>query len=173
MTRIAFVLSTLGLLLVVSTGCKEDERAQVNRSQAQVAEASRQLVEADAKARTETIALQRELQQGQDDLGRQRDQLENDRRQYADQRSRDPIVANTILDVGTIFACLLPLALCIFLVLGLRDKSQTDSDLADVLVQEIVSDDPLLLPLPVRPAALAKEPIDKEDRSALLETNQI
>ena len=172
MSRFFLVITILSLLFLAFPGCNEDERAQVHRSQAEVAEASRQLVEADAKARTETVALQRELQQGQDELGRQRDQLENDRRQYADQRNRDPIIANTILDVGMIFACLLPLALCIFLVLGLRDKSQTDSDLADVLVQEIVSDEPFLLPPPGKPAALTQEPIEKEDRSALMETNQ-
>jgi hypothetical protein len=166
------MLSILGLLFVACPGCNEDERAQVNRSQAQVTEASRQLVEADAKARTETIAMQRDLQKGQDELGHQRDQLENDRRQYADQRSRDPIIANTILDVGIILACLLPLALCIFLVLGLRDKSQSDSDLADVLVQEIVSDAPMLLPPPGRHRALTKEPIDDEDDSVLHGTNQ-
>lgn len=74
--------------------------------------------------------------------------------------------------MGIIVACLLPLALCIFVVLSLRDKSQSDSDLADVLVQEIVSDTPMLLPPPGRPRALTKEPSDEEDRSALLETNQ-
>ncbi|MGA2619380.1 MAG: hypothetical protein ABSF26_17370 [Thermoguttaceae bacterium] len=172
MSRAAFILTTFALLLLAMTGCNEDERAQVNRSQAEVAEASRKLVEADAKARTETIAMQRDLQKGQDELGRQRDQLENDRRQYADQRNRDPILANTILDVGLILACLLPLVLCIFLVLGLRDKSQTDSDLADVLVQEIVSEEPFLLPPPDRPRALPKEPIDEEDRSVLHDINE-
>ena len=172
MSKTAIVSLTVTLLLAAFTGCgNDDERAQVNRSQAQVAEASRKLVEADATARGETIGMQRDLQKGQSELGRQRDQLENDRRQYADQRNRDPILANTILDVGVVLACLLPLVLCIFLVLGLRDKSQTDSDLADVLVQEIVSDEPMLLPPPDRPAALSKEPIDETDRSALLQTD--
>ena len=113
----------------------------MNRSQAQVAEASRQLVAADAKARGEIVALQRDLQQGQADLGRQRDQLETDRRQYADQRNRDPILANTILDVGTILACLLPLVLCIVLAFGLRDHTQTDSTLSEILVEEIAGEE--------------------------------
>jgi hypothetical protein len=162
MNRTAFVLAILGLLLLASAGCNEDERAQTNRSQAQVAEASRQLVEADAKARGEIIAMQRDLQQGQAELGRQRDQLEDDRRQYADQRNRDPIIANMILDVGMILACLLPLVLGIVLVLSLRDKSQTDGDLADVLVQEIISEEPALLSRPDRPAALTNETNDEE-----------
>jgi hypothetical protein len=149
---------TIGLLLPILSGCDDDERQEVNRSRAQVAEASRQLVQADAKARGEVVALQRDLQQGQADLGRQRDQLENDRRQYADQRIRDPILANTILDVGMILACLLPLALCIFLVLGLRDHSQTDSALTEILVEEIAGESPVLLPSTSRSSALEHEP---------------
>lgn len=162
MNKAAFVLSVGIPLFLGIPGCNEDERARVSRSQAQVAEASRQLVEADAKARGEIIAMQKDLQQGQSELGRQRDQLENDRRQYADQRSRDPIVANTILDVGMIVACLLPLVLCIVLAISLRDISQTDADVADVLVQEIVSEEPLLLPQSHMSATLPKEPPDRE-----------
>ena len=64
MSRTAFVLAIIGLLLLAFAGCNEDERTQVNRSQAEVAEASRRLVEADAKARGEIIAMQRDLQQG-------------------------------------------------------------------------------------------------------------
>ena len=162
MSRTAFVLAIIGLLLLAFAGCNEDERTQVNRSQAEVAEASRRLVEADAKARGEIIAMQRDLQQGQADLGQQRDQLENDRRQYADQRNRDPIIANTILDVGMVLACLLPLILGIVLVLSLRDRSQTDGDLADILVQEIISEEPVLLSRPDRPVALTNETNDEE-----------
>jgi hypothetical protein len=151
----------LGVLLAILSGCDEDEQQKVNRSQAQVAEASRQLVQADATARGEIIALQRDLQEGQADLGRQRDQLENDRRECADQRNRDPILANTILDVGTILACLLPLVLCIVLVLGLRDHTQTDSALTEILIEEIASDDPLLLPAAGQRVALGQEPSEE------------
>jgi hypothetical protein len=166
MRRLLFLLLMLGALLAVLSGCDEDERQRVSRSQAEVAEASRQLVQADAKSRGEIVALQRDLQQGQVELGGQRDQLENDRRQYADQRNRDPIVANTILDVGMILACLLPLILCIVLVLGLRDRTQTESTLAEILVEEIAGDKPILLPNTGRQAALEREP-DQEGRTEL------
>jgi hypothetical protein len=151
----------LGVLLAAFSGCNDDEQQKVNRSQAQVAEASRELVQADAKTRGEIVALQRDLQVGQADLGRQRDQLENDRRQYADQRNRDPILANTILNVGTILACLLPLVLCIVLALGLRDHSQTDSTLSEILVEEIAGEKPLLLPTMSRQAALGQAPSEE------------
>jgi hypothetical protein len=163
MNRAAFVLSVGTLLFLVIPACDKDERAQITHSQARVAEASRQLVEADAKARGEIIAMQKGLQQGQSELGRQRDQLEDDRRQYADQRSRDPLLlANTILDVGMIVACLLPMVLGIVLAIGLRDTSRTDADVADILIQEIVSEEPRLLSQPHMTAALPKEPPDRE-----------
>jgi hypothetical protein len=147
----------LGVLLVLFSGCDESEQEKANRSQAQAAEASRELVQADAKARGEMVALQRDMQQGQADLGRQRDQLEQDRRQYAEQRNRDPILANTIIDVGTILACLLPLVLGIALVLGLRDQTQTDSALTEILVEEIAGDRPVLLPSPNSREAIGQE----------------
>jgi hypothetical protein len=116
------------------------------------------LVEADAKARTEIVTLQRDLQQGQSELGRQRDQLEGDRREIADQRNRDPIIANTLTVVGTIVACLLPLVLGIYLARGLRDPSQVDSALAEILVDEIATDKPVLLPPPSPLTAFPREP---------------
>lgn len=150
-------LLVMGALLVVLSGCDEDERQKASRAQAEVAEASRQLVQADAKARGEIVALQRDLQQGQAELGRQRDQLEDDRRQYADDRNRDPILANAILGVGTILACLLPLILCIALVLSLRDRSETESTLTEILVEEIAGEKPILLPHAGRNATLEHE----------------
>lgn len=152
MSRVCLVCALGVLLLSAGTGCDDEQR--------RLAEASRQLVEADAKARTETIAMQRQLQEAQTDVGRQRDQLENDRREFADQRNRDPIVANTIISVGTILACLLPLVLCIYLAMGLRDDPQSDSTLAEILVQEIVAEQPILL-APQRPAAaLSQDPAE-------------
>lgn len=164
MHRLFLFLLAVIFLLVAFTGCDDDERQKTSRAQAEVAEASRQLVQADAKARGEIVALQRDLQQGQTELGRQRDQLESDRRQYADQRNRDPIVANVILDVGMILACLLPLILCIVLVLGLRDHTQTDSALTEILVEEIASDQPMLLP-GMRPQATLGHESGQDGRS--------
>jgi len=162
----SLVILALAVLLLASSGCDEDEQQKALRSQAQLAEASRELVQADAKARGEVIALQRDLQQGQGELAGQRDQLENDRRQYADQRYRDPILASKILTVGIVLACLLPLALCMTLVLSLRDPAQTEATLAEILVEEIASEEPLLLPKMARQTALEQEP-DQEDQPEL------
>ncbi len=149
MSKLLTILLFVVALAVVA-GCDDDK--------AQLAEASRQLVEADAKSRTDIVAVQRDLQQGQTELDRQRDQLEDDRRGFADQRNRDPIIANTLTVVGTIIACLLPLILGIYLARGLRDSSQVDSSLAEILVDEIATDKPVLLPPPSSLTALRHEP---------------
>ena len=149
MSKLLTILLFLVALAVVS-GCDDDK--------ARLAEASRQLVEADAKSRSETIALQRDLQHGQTELGQQRDQLESDRRGFADQRNRDPIIANTLTVLGTIIACLLPLVLGIYLASGLRDPSQVDSTLTEILVDEIATDKPVLLPPPSSVTALKHDP---------------
>jgi hypothetical protein len=122
-----------------------------------VAEGSKRLVEADAQARTELTALQRDLQQSQAEVGHQRDQLETDRRDIASQRARDPIVASAIMNVGLIVACLLPLLLCIYIVRSLRDHAETDTALAEILVQEMTGESTMLLPPPSEVNALPYE----------------
>ena len=161
MNRPLLSVMMFGILFVAFVGCDDEERQRVSRSQAQVAETSRELVQADAKTRGEIVALQRDVEKGQADLGRQRDQLESDRRQYADHRTRDPIIANVLLDVGVILACLLPLVLCIVLVRSLRDPQETDSTLTEILVEEIAGDKPVLLPAVSRQAALGQEPSEE------------
>ncbi len=157
MIRTICLLTGIVLMLVAISGCDEEERRQ--------AEASRQLVEADAKARTETIAIQRQLQDAQAEVGKQRDQLEDDRREFADQRNRDPLVANSIATFGSILACLLPLVLCIYLAIGLRDDPQADGTLTEILVQEIVAEQPTFLPPPRPLAAIVRENCATDEES--------
>jgi hypothetical protein len=57
---------------------------------------SQQLVTAEAKARQEVIALQRDLRQDQADIGRQRDSLEAERRRITTQRLTDSSGRQTI-----------------------------------------------------------------------------
>ena len=125
-----------------------DRQAEQNRQIAHqnhhLAEATNQLVSADAKARQETLALQRDLQAEQSTLGRKRDDLEDERRQIAASRHRDPIIATVLADLGLVIACVAPLVLCGYLLRGLQHEP-TDQELADVLVTELTSDSPLLL----------------------------
>ncbi len=176
-----YVLTSLMLLTLA--GCEEDELAKAAREaarqsaeqqrqlvqlQADVAKGASELVEADAKARTELTALQRDLQQDQAEVGRQRDQLESDRRDVAQQRHRDPLIAAAITNIGLILACLLPLVLCVVILRSLRNPVTDEEALTEFLVQEIVAEQPLLLSLE-QPTAALEHTSAQEDASAMLE----
>jgi hypothetical protein len=74
-----------------------------------LAEAAKELVERDADARRELIAAQQELttqlNEQQSAIYTGHEQLEQDRREIAQQRNRDPFVAAVIQNFGLIAAC--------------------------------------------------------------------
>lgn len=165
------------LLLFAATGCREssDDRlvemaqehvarqAEQNRQMAelhkQLTEGSRQLVEADARAREELVVLQHDLRADQAEIGHQRDQLEAERRRIAEQRHRDPLIAAAIMQTGLVLACLLPLIVAVYVLWAVGRSRQSDDAVTELLVEELVADQPRLLP-PATPsmAALGCEP---------------
>jgi K+-sensing histidine kinase KdpD len=128
-----------------------ESQRQMADLQKQVAQGSRELVENDAKAREHLTSLQHDLRTDQAEIGHQRDQLENDRREIAAQRHRDPIVAAIIMDVGIVLACLLPLALGIYVLRAACRAGESDGAVVELLVQELVASEPRLS-LPGRPS---------------------
>jgi hypothetical protein len=163
-THKLILMPIVAALMLTAIGCDEDENKrlaemaerhlerqaeqshQVTELQREVAEGSRRLVEADAQARQEMVTLQREVQAERSEVGRQRDLLEGERRDLAAKRRLDPIVAAAITNIGLLLACLLPLVLCWYL-LQRRVEPADDQAVAEVLLEDLVSDRPLLLPL--------------------------
>lgn len=153
----------VAMTFLTMIGCEEDERLvemaekhldrqakqseQIIDLQQEVTEGSRRLVEADAEARKEMIALQRDVQSERVEVGQQRDALEDERRDLASQRRLDPIIATAITNIGLLLACLLPLVLCWYL-LHPRVEPADDQAVAEVLLEDLVIDKPLLLPRP-------------------------
>jgi hypothetical protein len=148
------------VLVLLATGCssrddrlidlsqKSTERqAEQNRlvetNDRQVIEATNRLVEADAKSRTENLALHRQIEVERADVNQQRDALEQERRQIAAERNRDPIIAESIQLAAGLIAAVLPLLVCLYLLRGLFDKPDQDA-LAELLVEDLVSRQPLL-----------------------------
>jgi hypothetical protein len=76
--------------------------------------------------------------------------LEQERRQLAAQRGRDPIIAQAIGAIGVTVACLLPLLLAGYVLYTVNRASPEDDSQAvsDVLIGEMVSSAPELLPAP-------------------------
>lgn len=157
------LIPIVAALMLTAIGCDEEENKrlaemaerhlerqaeqnrQVTELQREVAEGSRRLVEADAQARQEMVTLQREVQAERSEFGRQRDLLEGERRDLAAKRRLDPIVAAAITNIGLLLACLLPLVLCWYL-LTRRVEPADDQAVAEVLLEDLVADRPLLLP---------------------------
>jgi hypothetical protein len=124
-----------------------DRQAEQNRlvetNNQQVIDATKKLVEADVQSRRDHIELHQDLQAERTGINQQRDALEQERREIADQRNRDPIVAESIKTAAGLIVAVLPLVICLFLVRGLFGKSD-DEGVADVLVEELLAHDPIL-----------------------------
>ena len=127
-----------------------DQSQAVVEESHQLAEAAKELVEHDAEARRELIAAQTELttqlneQQSAIYIGH--DRLELDRRDIADQRHRDPIVAAVIQDFGLVVACLLPLLVSVFVIRQMQSQEPDHAAVVELLTLELTSEQPLLLP---------------------------
>jgi hypothetical protein len=150
----------VAMLTMIIVGCNSDKRLaemaernmerqaaqnrQVAEMQKEVAEGSRLLVEAEAEARKETLAIQRELQAESAEIGHQRDSLEDDRRRFASQRHSDPIIAAAISTSGVLLACALPLVIC-WLLLRFGNTPADDQLLNEILLEDLVAT-PRLLP---------------------------
>ena len=157
-------LIPVALLMALMTGCSDDEmirrslqyqaeqNAQMARHTQQVVETSRELV-----------VLQQNLEEGvqteRKSLDRQHEEMEAERRTIAHQRHRDPLIAAAIINASILLACIAPLLLA-FWVLR-RSWDQESSGVDELLIHELTTDTPVLLPrptLPMLPAETFPEP---------------
>jgi len=158
--RLPLISTAATLIALIAIGCSsgderlvelsrqsDDRQAEQNRlvetNNRQVLEATNKLVEAYAKSRTEHIELHRQIETERFGVNQQRAALEQERRQIAGERIRDPIIAESIRAVAGLIAAILPLLVCLFLLRGLFHKSDQEA-LAEVLIEDLVSRQPLL-----------------------------
>jgi len=126
-----------------------DQSQAVVEESHQLAETAKELVAHDAEARRELIAAQQELttqlndQQSAIQTGHQ--QLEQDRREIAEQRHRDPIVAAVIQDFGLAIACLLPLLVAVLVIRQMHSQEPDHAAIVELLTLELTSEEPRLL----------------------------
>ena len=135
----------------------------VIRENQRVTEAAQALVEQDATARQEMVAAQRQLSEQfhaeRSGIDRERAGLEQERREIAAQRQRDPVVAEAVHVVGMLLLCLTPLALAGYALYRLDRGRGDGDDLGELLIAELASDTPRLLPAPMlRSLALEHRP---------------
>lgn len=159
-------------------GCSEDQRLarmaqdsveqqksqnqEMTRLNREVAEGVKRLVESENEARQELTSLQRAIQGQQSDTSRQRDQLEMDRKQLAGERYRESLLALIVSHVGLLVVCALPLVLAGYLLHVWRCESQDDVAIGELLIEELVSEHPLLLPQASTALALSHRTQDRQ-----------
>ena len=170
------ILGLAALFLTIS-GCLETDpqltawqRQRVQHAEQQAAQstaAAKALVEADARARQELAALERDLQTERAEVGRQRDVLEVERKDLATERQRAPIIAAAIQRVGLLVLAAMPLLICWLLLRGPHLEREA-TELEEILVMELAAEASPLLPAndllspPSQPAPKALK-----DRSAV------
>ena len=90
-----------------------------------------------------TADAQAALQVQRQDVNRQRDQLEQQRREIAKQRQRDPVIAAAIIQLGLILASLSPLLLAGYVLFAMgRCGDQEDQEVVRLLIDQVVTEDP-------------------------------
>jgi hypothetical protein len=169
MSKPSLVLNLMLLLSLLLSGCgsrsppdrqisemsrefvreQSKQNQQVAQQSQDVAVAAQRLVEADAKARQGLVeahaVMQKELQAERVGIDRQHQELEQERRELAAQRGRDPIIAGAITGLGTVVACLLPLFLAGYIIyVAMRNSSDAEA-MSEYLVEELTADESLLL----------------------------
>lgn len=161
-------LAFLALSPLLANSCRErdplvDEMVRqqathheiVARQSEELTKASQKLVEAEAQSRREQVEsqaqLQAQIQSQRQDLDAQRNALESERREIAQQRFRDPLIASALIQVATLLIAALPLALLVYLT-RLSRSEPAHEPLSELLVHDITADTPLMFPAPLVPS---------------------
>ena len=116
----------LAALAQTTTQQQAEQNVTMAETTRAVTEGSKALVEAEARARQELIVLQQDLRGDQAELGRQREVLEQ-QREALDQRRRtqaaterrESLLAPAIVTLGLLLACIAPLIVAGFSLVGL------------------------------------------------------
>ena len=121
-----------------------EQNAQMARQSQAVTETTHELIKAESTVQSDANQLQQELHTERSTLDQQRQDLENERRSLAAERQRDPIIAETIKGVAIVIAAALPLVVCWYLVRSLFLSTSEDSTAAEILIEQLATQGPLL-----------------------------
>ncbi len=131
------------------------EMARLNR---EVAEGTRRMVEADALARADHVAVHHEIQAERAVLHEGFDALEDERQQIAQQRRTESALGPALGLVSGTLVVSAVIGLCWLLLWQSHRSDPSDADVNAILIAELVSEHPRLLPGPSLPPALPSRP---------------
>jgi hypothetical protein len=126
------------------------QNVEMARVQREVAEGTRRMVEADAEARKEIVVVHQEIQAERATLSDSFDKLETERKQIAQERRTESVLVPAVKVIGGAAVAIVVVLFCWALLVGLRRSDATDADVSELLIHEMVSDHPQLLPPPHR-----------------------
>ena len=141
------------ILLVLGLGCAKTPVASENERK--VLELANRHAEQQSLQSRQMAELQKQWQTERTDLNQQRDRLEVERQEIALQRQREPVIAQSIQQLGMLALCLVPLVVCALL---LRKSNEPDDGnaIAETLVSDLMSPHPTLF-APALPAPSADD----------------
>jgi hypothetical protein len=145
-------------IILIAIGCQNEnarvaelasrhatQQAELSREtvelQTELVEGTHELVVADAEARSDFLEREGKMDERRAEIRRQHDDLDNERRDIAKQKHREPIVANAVIAIGTLLACLLPLAVAAYLLRANLSESD-DHSVTEILLQEVTATHP-------------------------------
>jgi hypothetical protein len=148
-------------LLAATAGCDDkatqiareaaDRQAQQNTEMAhlnkEVASGSHQLVEADAKARQEIVGVHHDLQAERTRLDTSLSELESERREISGQRRTESMLVSLASVIGGVSLVVVLLGFCWYALVAARRDNGADDQLSELLVQELLAEQPLKLPV--------------------------
>jgi hypothetical protein len=177
LNQTTWILS-IALPILATGSCSDDKSTQIAREAAdrqaqqntemarlnkEVAAGSHQLVEADAKARQEIVGVHRDLQAERGQLNSGWDQLEDERRQIAGQRRTESMLFSLGTLIGSVFLVVALLGFCWYALFTARRGDGMEAQLNELLVHEVLADEPALLSSSQQPPSLLEHA--KEDDS--------
>lgn len=147
------------------------QQESLTKQSRELSEASRLLVEFDAKARKELVEhqsnVQSHIETQREVVQQQRDSLEGERREIAERRHRDPLIAAGLVQAATLLVAALPILVLILLIRAAQNEP-VDVPLGELLTHELVTERPLLLPGPAFVATRPAVAISDDDESSPL-----
>lgn len=167
------LMVTTAILLSVAAGCSDDRVADVAtraadrqaeqndtmaKLQQQVADGTQKLVEADANARHDIVAVHHDLQAERGRLDTGWTALQDERKQLNEERRTESISVPAVQMLGGVVLLTVLLGFCWYVLIRLRSETTSDAELSELLVQELTASDPLRLTSQASPAAIAHDP---------------
>lgn len=140
-----------GVMVLLALGCLESSpMVSDHEHEKKVIDLANKHAEQQSVQSKQMADLQKQWQTERTDLNVQRDRLETERQDLAIQLQREPLIAESIKQVGILTLCLLPLIVCALL---LRKSNEPDDGnvIAETLVQDMMSARPTLF-APALPA---------------------